>query len=193
MHYEAFVSRDGDTFLIEFPDCAGCQTFADTADDVASMAQEALEGWLEANLADRRVPPVPTRHKAPLGTSLLRVRVNPVLTIALEVRWIRQERGLSQGDLARMVGVTQQAIAKLEDPDANPTLETIQKVATALDMQVSLSLESIGNFTDSITVRSSAEHAGRAAKLLTKMTKPASGFRSKSSPPPSKRANAKAK
>lgn len=200
MFYEAFVSRDGDSYLVEFPDCVGCQTFADSADEVAAMAQEALEGWLEANLAERRVPPAPKRHKAPLGASVLRVTVNPVLTIALQVRWVRQERGLSQGDLAKMVGVTQQAIAKLEDPDANPTLDTLRKVAKALDMQVTLSLDSIAKFAESVTVRSSAEHAPASSRRLPTTSSPAkqvrhaSGFRTKSSPPPaSRRATAKAK
>ena len=57
-----------------------------------------------------------------------------------------------------MVGVTQQAIAKLEDPDANPTLDTIQKVATALDMHVTLTLDSLDKFAENVTVRSSAQH-----------------------------------
>lgn len=180
MHYEAIVSRDGDEYLVEFPDCVGCQTFAEKADDVAAMAQEALEGWLETSLAERRVPPAPTKHKAPLGASVLRVPVNPVLSAALQVRWIRHERKLSQGDLAQMVGVTQQAIAKLEDPDANPTLATLRKVANALGMQVSLSLDSIAQYAESVTVRSSAEHIPPSSKSAARHP---SGFRSKSSPP----------
>jgi transcriptional regulator with XRE-family HTH domain/predicted RNase H-like HicB family nuclease len=159
MQYTAFVSRDGDSYLIEFPDCAGCQTFADSARDVDAMATEALEGWLEATLAERRVPPAPTRHKAPLGASALRVSVNPVLAVALQVRWARQARGLSQGALADLVGVSQQAIAKLEDPDANPTLDTIRKVAAALDLKVILTLDSLSTFAHDVTVRSSAQHA----------------------------------
>lgn len=146
MQYDAFVSRDGHGFLIEFPDCVGCQTFAESGDEVVSMATEAIEGWLEASLADRRVPPSPTKHKAPVGSSLLRVTIDPVLAVSLQVRWVRQARGLSQGDLAALVGVSQQAIAKLEDPDANPTLDTLRKVARALDLQVSLSLDSLDRF-----------------------------------------------
>lgn len=39
---------------------------------------------------------------------------------------------------ARAAGVTQQQIAKLENPDENPTMATIKKVATALGAQVEL-------------------------------------------------------
>ncbi len=56
MQYDAIVAREGKSFTIEFPDCLGCQTFADNEAEVLSSAREALEGWLEANLAERRVP-----------------------------------------------------------------------------------------------------------------------------------------
>lgn len=84
MHYEAFVSRDGERYLIEFPDCVGCQTFADSADEVAAMARDALEGWLETSLAEHRVPPAPTVHEAPPGASVIHVPVNPTLREAIE-------------------------------------------------------------------------------------------------------------
>jgi transcriptional regulator with XRE-family HTH domain len=67
--------------------------------------------------------------------------VNPRLAAGLQVRWARQDRDLSQNELAKLVGVSQQQIAKLEDPDANPGLDTIQKVAKALGLEVRLSLE----------------------------------------------------
>jgi predicted RNase H-like HicB family nuclease/transcriptional regulator with XRE-family HTH domain len=159
MQYDALITKEGDSFLVEFPDCPGCQTFADAADDVAAEAREALEGWLEANLVERRIPPRPMRRKAaPLGYSLLRVAINPVLALALQVRWARADRRLSQGDLAKKVGVSQQQIAKLEDPDANPTLDTVRKVADALELEVHLTLESLSTFAENVPVKASAEH-----------------------------------
>lgn len=140
MQYEAFVTREGGQFLIEFPDCPGCQTFAENGDEVVSVAREALEGWLETNLVERRVPPRPRKHRAPANAKRLVVVVPPKLSVALQVRWARQDGRLSQAELARKVGVTQQAIAKLEDPDANPTLETVQKTADALGLDVEVTL-----------------------------------------------------
>jgi DNA-binding XRE family transcriptional regulator len=40
-------------------------------------------------------------------------------------------KGWSQAELASHVGVSQQQIDKLEDPDCNPTFETVSKVARA--------------------------------------------------------------
>jgi DNA-binding XRE family transcriptional regulator len=147
MHYDVFLWREGKRVLAEFPDCPGCQTFAEgpparlTA-RLADASHEALNGWLEAHLIDGQVPPRPVaRTNAPHGKSLSRVIVRPTLAAALMIRWARQDAGLSQKDLARRLGVSQQQVAKLEDPDENPTLETLSKLAGALGLTVSVNFE----------------------------------------------------
>lgn len=49
-----------------------------------------------------------------------------------DVRRLRKARGLSQAELADLVGVTQGLISKIENGDGNPTLETIMRLAVAL-------------------------------------------------------------
>jgi predicted RNase H-like HicB family nuclease/DNA-binding XRE family transcriptional regulator len=142
MHYDAYVSREGKHLLVEFPDCPGCQTFADSADALADAAQEALEGWLEAHLVDGQIPPRPiSRSVAPPQKRLARIPVRVGLAAALTIRWARQDSGLSQKALGNRAGVKQQQIAKLEDPDENPTLETLEKVAKALGLSLHVELE----------------------------------------------------
>lgn len=51
-----------------------------------------------------------------------------------DVKRIRKARGLSQAELADMVGVTQGLISKIEHGDANPTLDTILRLASALQV-----------------------------------------------------------
>jgi DNA-binding XRE family transcriptional regulator/predicted RNase H-like HicB family nuclease len=142
MHYDAYVHREGKHVLAEFPDCPGCQTFADNADVLATTAQEALEGWLEAHLVSGQIPPRPIeRSGAPQAKKLARIPVRAGLTAALTIRWARHDAGLSQTELGKRAGVKQQQIAKLEDPDENPTLETLEKVARALGLTVNIGLE----------------------------------------------------
>jgi transcriptional regulator with XRE-family HTH domain len=52
------------------------------------------------------------------------------------VRWARTEAGLTQSNLARRLGVSQPRIARLELPGANPSLETIRRVAAALNLRL---------------------------------------------------------
>jgi DNA-binding XRE family transcriptional regulator/predicted RNase H-like HicB family nuclease len=148
MHYDAFVRREGKHVLAEFPDCPGCQTFADGRDALAAAAQEALEGWLEGHLVGGKIPPRPReRGRAPAGAKLARVPVRAGLAASLAVRWARSEEGLTQTELGRRAGVTQQQIAKLEDPDENPSLETLEKVAHALGRGVHVTIESLARIS----------------------------------------------
>lgn len=52
------------------------------------------------------------------------------------LRRARLKSGLTQQQLAERVGVTQQQIAKLESPGANPTLGGLVRVFGALGLQV---------------------------------------------------------
>ena len=47
---------------------------------------------------------------------------------------------MTQGDLAQRAGVSQQQIAKLESGHANPSLETLDKIAAAIGMRTSVDL-----------------------------------------------------
>jgi antitoxin HicB len=138
MYYVAYISHEDDRVLAEFPDCPGCQTFAEDDQAIAEVAREALEGWLETHLVDGQIPPRPRAHYgAPYGI-MARIAVRPGLAAALNIRWARHDAGLSQKAFGLLAGVSQQQIAKLENPDENPSLETLEKVGKALGLQVSV-------------------------------------------------------
>jgi DNA-binding XRE family transcriptional regulator/predicted RNase H-like HicB family nuclease len=141
MEYLGLVTHEGRQTLIEFPDAPGCQTFADRGEDLAALARDALEGWLEAELAHGGVPPRPTAVSAlPAGVMVLPVDIAPALAVRLQLRWARQDRELSQGQLARLVGVSRQAIAQWESSDANLRLSTLERVAAALGLRLEVAL-----------------------------------------------------
>jgi DNA-binding XRE family transcriptional regulator/predicted RNase H-like HicB family nuclease len=137
MFYIAHVSREGKHLLAEFPDAPGCQTFAGSEAKLREAAKEALEGWLEAHLVGGQAPHRP-RRRVVRSRREMAIRVRPGLSAAVQLRWARQDANLSQKQLAERAGVSQQQIAKLEDPDENPTLATLEKVFDALGLQVDL-------------------------------------------------------
>ena len=47
---------------------------------------------------------------------------------------------MTQSALAKRMGVSQQQVAKLEDPDANPSLETLSRAFHALGAEVELTV-----------------------------------------------------
>jgi len=62
------------------------------------------------------------------------------LEVGEQVRDARETAGLSQRELAARMGTSQAAIARLEAGGVGATLTTLQKVATALQLEVSVLL-----------------------------------------------------
>ena len=140
IRYPAIITHEGPATLAEFPDAPGCQTFT-RRQNIRARAQEAIEGWLEAQLEEHETPPRPSsRLKARRGTTLDWIPINPILAARLALRWAREDAGLTQTELAKRMGVSQQAYAKLESPNANFTMETLSRAAEALGMRVEVDL-----------------------------------------------------
>jgi predicted RNase H-like HicB family nuclease/DNA-binding XRE family transcriptional regulator len=135
MQYHAKLTRDGRWWTATLVDAPGCVTQGSTRAKATAAASEALFGWLEAHLVDGRSPPKPRKRPATLP-----IDVDPQLAIAITLRWARLDAGLTQGQLATRVGVSQQQIAKLERPGANPSMTTLRKIADALGVRLELEL-----------------------------------------------------
>jgi transcriptional regulator with XRE-family HTH domain len=60
--------------------------------------------------------------------------------IAGQVADRRKGRGLSQADLAELVGTTQSAIARLESGGRPPRIDTLLRIANALDADLHIEL-----------------------------------------------------
>ena len=134
MHYPATVSREGKFTLAFFPNCPGCQTQADPGERIEEQAAEALRGWLEAHLIDGEAPPRPfiRAPRVRKGEKVVWIEVPLKLAVKLVVRWARQDAGLTQARLAKLAGVSQPLIAKLEAPGSNPTVETLDRIFAVL-------------------------------------------------------------
>ncbi len=66
------------------------------------------------------------------------------LEVGERVRDAREAAGLSQRELAARMGTSQAAVARLEAGGTGATLTTLQKVASALDLTVSIELTPAG-------------------------------------------------
>ena len=58
-------------------------------------------------------------------------------TIGKNIKRYRQEKGLSQDKLSKLADLSLNTVVKIElDESPNPTIETIQKIAKALEVSV---------------------------------------------------------
>ena len=58
------------------------------------------------------------------------------IALGEQVRALREARGLSQAELARRVGTSQSAIARLEAGGVDPKLDTLTRLGRALDAEL---------------------------------------------------------
>jgi DNA-binding XRE family transcriptional regulator len=65
------------------------------------------------------------------------------IRLALEIRALREAKGLSQRELAERVGTTQSAIARLEAGRVSPSLPTLDRVAAALGAEVTITINDL--------------------------------------------------
>ena len=65
--------------------------------------------------------------------------LEPELSIMQAVIDARKESGLTQQQLAERTGISQADISKLENGNANPSLKTLQRLASAMDKTLKIS------------------------------------------------------
>ncbi len=65
--------------------------------------------------------------------------LEPIYEIRKELIQLRLDKGLSQKDLADIIGTKQSAISRLENANCNPSIEFLSKVAHALGKKVHVS------------------------------------------------------
>jgi predicted RNase H-like HicB family nuclease len=60
-HYQVVISKraDGDSYIAEVPDLAGCVAFGATLEAVAQSAKLAIDAWIESARAEGREVPEP--------------------------------------------------------------------------------------------------------------------------------------
>lgn len=134
MIYFAKITKESSkSFLVEFPELEGCYTEGTNIKDAIKNAKEALNGWLASNCDREFNIPEPKKRKS---TNHYPIDVDLSISFAIMLRKIRKEKKLSQAFVAKKIGITQQAYAKLESPlKANPSLATIQKISEKLDIE----------------------------------------------------------
>jgi len=62
--------------------------------------------------------------------------------LGTQVRVAREKRGWTQTELAARAGMRQHAISRFEAGDSVPTIQTLERIAAALDVQLTIELAS---------------------------------------------------
>jgi transcriptional regulator with XRE-family HTH domain len=81
--------------------------------------------WLMAELQTISAPPPAMPTEAPSS-----------INIGTTIRTYRLQKGMSQGDIEKRTGLLRCYLSRVENGHTVPSLETLQKIAHALDLQL---------------------------------------------------------
>ena len=133
MTYHCAIEQDGNMYIVQFPDLPNIQTCGFSHEEALAMAKDALDGCLEADIAQGHEIPSPDY------TGGYPVSVAPHIALSLRLRELRGEQ--SQTDIARRLGLSYQAYQRLENPRrANPTVKTLERIAAVYGRELSISI-----------------------------------------------------
>ncbi|MEO5357005.1 MAG: type II toxin-antitoxin system HicB family antitoxin [Nitrospirae bacterium YQR-1] len=120
---------DGEYYVVTFPDLKGCVTQGETTEEALFNATEALTGYLTSIFIRNLNIPEPSNIT---GDNIYFIEPDASISISINLKKLRQERGISQTELANMIGVKYQTYQRLENPlKSNPTIKTLSNIAKA--------------------------------------------------------------
>jgi antitoxin HicB len=133
MLYRCVIEQEGAEYVAQFPDMPNVVTCGFSLEEALTMAKEALDGVLAAEVArGNPVPPPSFQDGHP-------VSVASHIALALQLRELRGDK--SQTEIARKLGLTYQAYQRLENPQkANPTIKTLERIAGAFGKELSVTI-----------------------------------------------------
>jgi len=138
MKYSARLEETREGFTLVFPELPELRVTVSDLRSAASVSDAKLNAHLEVLLSRGHLPLRPSRIRR--GARHIAVAVQPHHALALQVRWARQEQGLTLQKVASKMGVTRQRIAALEASDCNWTVATLRRLSDALNVELDIVL-----------------------------------------------------
>ncbi len=142
IEYPARIVKDGDGYLVTFPDFPETATDGATLEEALFNAAEALTVTLEGRAAEGLEIPRPSRAR---GKAKYMIAPAARVQGALLLRMARGNRSVAE--FARAMGTSWPAAAKLEDPRHSPSLRQLEKAAAANGKRLIVSFEDNENAT----------------------------------------------
>ena len=134
--YPARLARDGDGFLVTFPDIPEAITSGNTREEALEMAADALVTAMDFYFEDRRKVPLPSAPKR--GQEL--VDLPP--SVAVKVLLLNEllDQGLRNAELARRMHTSPQEVTRLTNLHHPTKIDTVAKALQVLGRRLEVSL-----------------------------------------------------
>jgi len=128
MYYHFKIHKEPDGYWAECVELEGCVTQGDSFNELQKNTEEALNLYLDE--PDNSDVTFPMPDKEVKGENIVGVSVLPKIAFALMMRILRKQRGLTQSEIAKLLGMNNiYSYQRLErSKQANPSLTTLAKI-----------------------------------------------------------------
>ena len=134
------LQATGQGFLVLFPELPGLTAQGADRGAAISVAHRVLNEKIGSMLSCGETPMRPRKGRSLDGSDRIGVTVRPDYAVTLQMRWTRQEQGLSLAKVAHRMGVSRQRISALEITGRNWTVGTLLRLSDALDADLEIVL-----------------------------------------------------
>ncbi len=128
MKYHFKIHRERKGFWAQCLELEGISTQGDSKEELQKNMHEALNLFLDEPPDSKVIFPLP--RSIPKGSSIVAVEVEPQIAFAFYLRRIRLKRGMTQKDVAKLMGYknlySYQRLEKAKT--ANPELSTLVQI-----------------------------------------------------------------
>lgn len=133
--YPANITKESDgRYFVHFLDFSEACTEGETFEEAFSNAKEVLNLTLEGRMEEKIKIPKPSKKMQ--GSYLIAPSARIQSAILFHIHFSR--KNFSKAKLARSLGTSWPAIARLEDPKHNTSLKQLEKVAFILGKQLKI-------------------------------------------------------
>jgi len=137
--YPAIVKRDGDTFVVLFPDIPHAHTNGNSREDALSHAPDALEAGISMLMEKNEDLPAPGPAR---GRNTVLVGLPSVISSAkAELYTALRSAGVRKSELARRMGIHKQQVERLMDIGHTSRIEQLEAAFAALQMRLVIDIQ----------------------------------------------------
>ena len=136
LSYPARIARDGDGYMVSFPDIPEALTGASSREEAIEMAADALTTAMDFYFVDRQSVPPPSEAKRG------QVMIDLPPSIGAKVLLLNEmlAQGTRPADLARLMNVRPQEVNRLTTLRHPTKIDTVAAALKALGKRLELSL-----------------------------------------------------
>ncbi len=137
LRYPTIIRKEGDAFVVSFPDFPEAHTFGEDRDEANARAIDALMTVVDAYISDKRPIPAPTRARRDSVT------LPPMMELKVELYRAMRDAGINKAELGRRLNWHMPQVDRVLDIRHASRLEQMEMALRATGRAIEVSVKAL--------------------------------------------------